>query len=864
MGITVRALSHLVLRQPRPRMDEILKIIAAKGLINDATPSAEIFDLDYFQSRLDSLQAAFPEPFIVNAAALKANSFRGILNRVKAQGFGAECASISETMHAISLGFSPEAVIFDSPCKTKLDLKTALDAGVYINLDNEHEMAIVDELLKDGCSGSKAKLGLRINPVVGGGTIAIISTATKQSKFGLPLIPTTKERILDLYEKYSWLSGIHIHVGSQGVPLELFVKGARVCMDLVKEIESKCKRQLEIIDIGGGLSSTYEEAEEPKSFEYGRYRDNLNQVVPELFSGQYKVITEFGRSLFLKAGFSVTRVDFIKDWVPEIKPIVLTHVGTNQFIRETYLPEVWRHRYLLADPEGNLKSPDQSGSQVYDLAGPMCFQGDYLAKDVELPKIDMGDWLIIQDTGAYTMAMYSRFNSILPSPVYGFTKKNGQMTILQQIAQNDLINDEVSCLDVIDFETVKKRILDYDEAFPEEFISNAYCVKVNPFVGVLNHVLSMGMGAECGSWQEVFLALKTGFKPEDIFYYSPVRTKSEFKQALESGVNINLDNWQDLAHVDEQADLNGIPKSYIGLRINPIIGFGTIVSTSTATKASKFGIPITEDICHIYQKYSWLNSIHLHVGSQGIPVINMVEATRKLMDLVMKIEAQTGKKLLAINIGGGLSSSYDTDQEPPEMSFATYRKALEKSVPELLSGDRKIITEFGRCLILKAGFSLTRIEAIKSWFPDINPILLTHFGANQFPWEVYMPGVYRHRFSLAKPNGQLQFGDQEIYDIAGPLCFQGDYLAREIALPKANPGDWLIVRDTGAYTKSMFGRFHSTRSGPVYAVTKSSTNHEVIVLTCIKSPENSEEVIKFWETPEIEGLRAGFVAAGQK
>lgn len=114
----------------------------------------------------------------------------------------------------------------------QLDLKTALDAGVYINLDNEHEMAIVDDLLKGECSGSKAKVGLRVNPVVGGGTIEIISTATKQSKFGVPIMSTTKDRILDLYKKYAWLSGIHIHVGSQGVPMELFVKGARVRMCL--------------------------------------------------------------------------------------------------------------------------------------------------------------------------------------------------------------------------------------------------------------------------------------------------------------------------------------------------------------------------------------------------------------------------------------------------------------------------------------------------------------------------------------------------------------------------------------------------------------------------------------------------------
>ena len=100
--------------------------------------------------------------------------------------------------------------------------------NIYINLDNEREMTQIDELLNGACANSKAKIGLRINPVVGGGAIAIVSTATKVSKFGLPVVEETKEKIVELYRKYKWLSGIHIHVGSQGVPIELFVKGARV------------------------------------------------------------------------------------------------------------------------------------------------------------------------------------------------------------------------------------------------------------------------------------------------------------------------------------------------------------------------------------------------------------------------------------------------------------------------------------------------------------------------------------------------------------------------------------------------------------------------------------------------------------
>lgn len=102
-----------------------------------------------------------------------------------------------------------------------------------MNLDNEQEAAAVDELLKGQCSQFKPYIiGLRINPVVGGGAIAMMSTATKLSKFGVPLTEETKERILGMYKDYEWLNGIHFHVGSQGIPIELFVNGAKVSSKL--------------------------------------------------------------------------------------------------------------------------------------------------------------------------------------------------------------------------------------------------------------------------------------------------------------------------------------------------------------------------------------------------------------------------------------------------------------------------------------------------------------------------------------------------------------------------------------------------------------------------------------------------------
>ena len=119
-----------------------------------------------------------------------------------------------------------------------------------MNLDNEHEAYIVDQLLKNECKDfkpyiigiryiykklKKKKLNQlihlflsRVNPVVGEGKIGMMSTASKLSKFGVPLTQETKDRVLELYKTYPWLNGIHFHVGSQGVPIELFVNGAKV------------------------------------------------------------------------------------------------------------------------------------------------------------------------------------------------------------------------------------------------------------------------------------------------------------------------------------------------------------------------------------------------------------------------------------------------------------------------------------------------------------------------------------------------------------------------------------------------------------------------------------------------------------
>ena len=147
------------------------------------------------------------------------------------------------------------------------------------------------------------------------------------------------------------------------------------------------------------------------------------------------------RSLLLKAGASVTRVEGVKaGWMPDCRPILLTHLGTNQFPLSTYLPHIWRHRFSIFSSDG--KPKPGPGSQLVDIAGPLCFQGDYLARQVELVgSTEPGDLLAVLDTGAYTMAMYCKFNSIRASPVYGFWRDEAGQVRLVCYKQRETVDE---------------------------------------------------------------------------------------------------------------------------------------------------------------------------------------------------------------------------------------------------------------------------------------------------------------------------------------------------------------------------------------------------------------------------------------
>jgi diaminopimelate decarboxylase len=169
------------------------------------------------------------------------------------------------------------------------------------------------------------------------------------------------------------------------------------------------------IDIGGGLTVDYDSDSLDPTAE--KYAAALRESIPRLF--EYRVLTEFGRKLTAKAGWVAARVQHVKK--AGGRTIALGHAGADLFMRPVYAPTKWWHRIEVLTADG---AAFKSGPRKeVDVAGPLCFSGDLLAVGRKLPVPEMGDWFIIRDAGAYTLAAYCRHTSQLVPPVYGYEQE---------------------------------------------------------------------------------------------------------------------------------------------------------------------------------------------------------------------------------------------------------------------------------------------------------------------------------------------------------------------------------------------------------------------------------------------------------
>jgi diaminopimelate decarboxylase len=378
------------------------------GLVGPDVGAVVFHDLDLLDTRIAELRAAFP-PSAVHTVAVKANPLVEVLRACVEQGTGLEAASWEEVALALAAGCAPSRVVYDSPAKTRTEIGWALAAGIHVNADSLDELDRIIEVHAE-MPTSTATVGLRVNPVVGSGSIESTSVASPSSRFGERVSDELADALAARAHGRPWLRGLHSHVGSQGMPVETLAAAAGVVSEFRDAVHERLGRfQLDVIDLGGGATTNYtgEAAVDPADLAR-RYRE----CAPSLFADDTTLVTEFGRALQANCGWALNRVEYVNRTLAQ--PVAVTHLGADFLMRAAYQPGHWRHRIsrlaTVAEQDGAAErdEPGAVPSEAWIVSGPLCFAGDVVSRDARLPGLEAGDWLVVHDVGAYTMSMWSR------------------------------------------------------------------------------------------------------------------------------------------------------------------------------------------------------------------------------------------------------------------------------------------------------------------------------------------------------------------------------------------------------------------------------------------------------------------------
>ncbi|MDY1048573.1 diaminopimelate decarboxylase [Pseudomonas coleopterorum] len=323
--------------------------------------------------------------------AVKANSNLAVLNVLARLGAGFDIVSGGELERVLAAGGRADRVVFSGVGKTRADMRRALEVGVHcFNVESTDELERLQEVAAE--LGVRAPVSLRVNPDVDAGTHPYISTGLKENKFGIDIAAAE-----DVYVRAAQLPnldvvGVDCHIGSQLTTLAPFLDALDRLLDLVDRL-GDCGIYLRHIDLGGGLGVRYSEEQPPLVADY------IKAVRERLDGRELTLVFEPGRFIVANAGVLLTQIEYLKH--TEHKDFAIVDAAMNDLIRPA-LYQAWMNVTPVKPREGQ--------TRAYDIVGPICETGDFLAKDRELVLAE-GDLLAVHSAGAYGFVMSSNYNT---------------------------------------------------------------------------------------------------------------------------------------------------------------------------------------------------------------------------------------------------------------------------------------------------------------------------------------------------------------------------------------------------------------------------------------------------------------------
>ena len=334
--------------------------------------------------------------------AMKANSNLAILDILARRGAGFDIVSGGELLRVLAAGGSPAKVIFSGVGKSVDEMRLALSHDILcFNVESIPELHRLNDVA--GEMGKTARVSLRVNPNVDAKTHPYIATGLKANKFGVAFADA-----LDTYRTAAALphlevAGIDCHIGSQLLDDAPLLEALDKLIELIDALGAE-GIVLHHLDIGGGLGINYGEAGEAEPVPVGDYLGRLFTRIDAWRAERYdgvpiKVIFEPGRSIVGNVGVLLTKIEYLKPG--ETKNFCVVDAAMNDLMRPA-LYQAWMGVQSV--------TPRDGPAAEYDVVGPVCESGDWLARD-RILSAQPGDLLAIMSAGAYGLTMSSNYNT---------------------------------------------------------------------------------------------------------------------------------------------------------------------------------------------------------------------------------------------------------------------------------------------------------------------------------------------------------------------------------------------------------------------------------------------------------------------
>jgi diaminopimelate decarboxylase len=387
-----------------------------------------VYSASAIRERYRTFDQAFRKVPHTVCYSIKANSNLAILRLLGRMGCGFDVVSAGELDRVLQVNRSAaKKVVFSGVGKTSREIMAALKANILLfNVESESELRTLAE-----CASrlkKRAQVAFRVNPDVSANTHPYISTGLHEHKFGVPIQQARQLYAQASKEKYLKVAGVSVHIGSQITDVQPFAAAMQRVVALVGDLRAD-GHEIRYVDAGGGLGIAYQSSDlQDFAGQATNYAEALLQHLRPL---NVHLLLEPGRAIVGPSGVLLAQVLYKK--TNGNKKFLVVDAAMNDLLR----PSLYKAHHEVVP----VRFPQDEAREKYDVVGPICESGDFIARDREMRAVAEGDLLAVLDTGAYGMVLSSNYNT-RPRPAEVLVDGKSVKLVRRRESINDLLRLE--------------------------------------------------------------------------------------------------------------------------------------------------------------------------------------------------------------------------------------------------------------------------------------------------------------------------------------------------------------------------------------------------------------------------------------